>query len=70
MQELVEEGEQVIEREKQIEKQNAFEFGQELKLSVDLLNHAQIDEALARTIEMIPDKPAFYPNVTQSDVDR
>jgi DNA sulfur modification protein DndD len=71
VQELVQEAEQVIEREKQIEKNKTLsEFGQELKLSIDLFNHAQIDDALARTIEMIPDKPVFYPNVTQSDVDR
>ena len=69
--ELMAETEQVVGREKQIEKNKTLsEFGQELKLSVDLLNHAQIDEVLNRRLEIIPDKPAFYPNVTLSDVDR
>ena len=62
VEELLLEAGQVIEREKQIEKNKTLsDFGHELKLSIDLSNHAQIDEVLGRTVGTIAEKPGFYP---------
>lgn len=67
---LMREAEQVIEREKQIERNRTLaDFAQELKLSIDHSSHAQINEVLDQTIETVGEKPAFYPAVTQGDVD-